>query len=494
MVTDNQVRTLYTAMKKSSTLSAAADKAGMDRKTARKYLQSGKLPSELIYSHTWRTRLDPFEEVWPSIREKLQINPGLQGKTLFEDLQRRFPGQFQNGQLRTLQRRIKQWRALEGPPKEVYFPQQHHPGQLGASDFTDMRSLRITLTGQPFPHLVYHFVLTYSNWQTGTICYSESFESLSEGLQNAVWKLGGVPVNHRTDRLSAAVHQGLDKEKFTQRYSELLAYYGIQGQTTAADSPHQNGDVEQSHYRFKQALDQSLMLRGSRDFSSLSEYRSYLEKLFEQLNAGCSERFAEECHVLGKLPLRRIDTTRVVKTKVGPSSTIRVLKNVYSVDSRLIGETVHVRVKTDHLEIWYARKRVDVLPRLRGEGTHRIEYRHIIDWLLRKPGAFENYRYQHDLFPTHRFRVAYDQLKSRLNGHSSKAYLQILDLAAKENQDLVDRALDQLINAEQVINLDAVKSLQDSGNKIAPATDVEITPVELTMYDQLLSGGRAAAC
>lgn len=494
MVTDNQVRTLYAAMKKNSTLSAAADKAGMDRKTARKYLKSGKWPNDLARPHDWRTRKDPFEEVWPSIQEKLENNSGLQAKTFFDDLQRRYPGRFQNGQLRTLQRRIKQWRALEGPPKEVYFPQQHYPGQLAASDFTDMRSLGVTIAGQPFSHLVYHFVLTYSNWQTGTVCYSESFESLSEGLQNALWKLGGVPQSHRTDRMSAAVHKDLSRDRFTQRYRELLAHYRMQAQAINADSPHENGDVEQSHNRFKKALDQSLMLRGSRDFTSLGDYRTYLEKLFDQLNAGCSKRLAEERKTLSGLPPRRLDTTKVIKTKVSPSSTIRIHKNIYSVDSRLIGETIQVRLTSDDLEIWYASRQIDVLPRLRGEGGHRIEYRHIIDWLLRKPGAFENYRYRQDLFPTHRFRVAYDQIKCRLNGHSAKTYLQILNLAAKENQDLVDRALGQLIDTGSVIRPENVQRLLASASELSPAKDVKIAPVELTIYDQLLSNGRSAAC
>lgn len=492
MVTDNQVRTLHKSMNKKSTISAAADKAGMDRKTARKYIQLGKMPSEVAATHSWRTRKDPFEEVWPEIRQKLEVNPGLQSKTLFEDLQRRYPGRFQNGQLRTLQRRIKQWRALEGPPKEVYFPQQHHPGQLCGSDFTSMNSLGITIDGQPFAHLVYHFVLSYSNWQTGTICFTESFESLSEGLQNALCTLGGVPAVHRTDQLSAAVHKDLNRAVFTQRYQGLLGHYGLEGSTTAPGSPHQNGDTEQSHYRFKQALDQSLMLRGSRDFTDREAYRLYLDKLFGQLNGGCTGRFKEELATLRKLPAGRLPSYKDLKVRVGPSSTIRVQKNVYSVDSRLVGERVQVRLRADHIEIWYGRKRVDVLPRQRGEGGHKIEYRHVIDWLVRKPGAFENYRYRQDLFPTHRFRMAYDQLKSRLNGRSCRAYLQILELAAKQNQDLVDQALGYLIDADAPINPEAVTELMHQESKLLQPADVEIAPVELAAYDRLLEFGRPA--
>ena len=222
MVTDRQVRRLMKLLQSEKTLAAAAAKAGMDEKTARKYRRLGKLPGEVKVEHSWRTREDPFAEVWQEVKENLEINPGLEAKTLFEDLQRRYPGRFADGQLRTLQRRVKAWRALEGPAKEVFFPQVHKPGQLCQSDFTHMKSVGVTIQRQPFGHLIYHFVLTYSNWETGTICFSESFESLSEGLQKALWELGGVPRVHRTDRLTTAVQKPAHPEEFTQRYTALL--------------------------------------------------------------------------------------------------------------------------------------------------------------------------------------------------------------------------------------------------------------------------------
>lgn len=187
----------------------AAAKAGMDRKTARKYLRTGRLPSELPQVQRRRTRSDVFAEVWGELRELLKINPGLEAKTLFDYLQRFYPGRFEDGQLRTLQRRLKVWRATEGPAKEVFFAQQHHPGRLSASDFVHMSDLGVTIQGQSFPHLLYHFVLTYSNWETGMVCFSESFESLCEGFQNAIWELGRVPQRHRTDRMSTAVKSAM---------------------------------------------------------------------------------------------------------------------------------------------------------------------------------------------------------------------------------------------------------------------------------------------
>ncbi len=230
MVTDKQVRELMKLSQTEKTRELASLKAGMDEKTARKYLGLGKLPSEVKTEHTWRTRQDPFEEVWDEIVGKLKLNPGLEAKTIFQDLQSRFPGRFQDGQLRTLQRRIKQWRALEGPAQEVFFAQVHKPGKLCQSDFTDMNDLCITIQGVLFFHMIYHFVLTYSNWETGRICSSESFESLSEGLQKALWELGRVPQQHRTDQLSAAVQRPVIPEEFMQRCHGLLYLSGLEGQ------------------------------------------------------------------------------------------------------------------------------------------------------------------------------------------------------------------------------------------------------------------------
>jgi hypothetical protein len=226
MKTDRQVIKLRQLLGRGMPLYRAAWKVDMDAKTARKYRQPDHLPSESLTPRSWQTREDPFQDVWPELEDLLERHPGLQAKTLFEDLQRRFPGRFPDGQLRTLQRKVKAWKAVAGPPKEVFFDQVHTPGQLGASDFTHMNDLGITLAGQPFDHMIYHFILTFSNWETGTVCFSESFESLSQGLQDALWELGGVPQMHRTDRLTAAVNNLGDRDLFQQRYRALLAHYG----------------------------------------------------------------------------------------------------------------------------------------------------------------------------------------------------------------------------------------------------------------------------
>jgi hypothetical protein len=486
MVTDQQVRRLMLLMQTSKSLSSSAAKAEMDEKTARKYLDLGKLPSEIKKEHNWRTRKDPFTEDWDQIRDMLNLTPGLEAKTIFQYLQREYPGKYQDGQLRTLQRRVKVWRALEGPSKEIFFPQEYHPGISCESDFTSMNKLGITIHGQPFKHLIFHFVLPYSNWEAGTICFSESFEALSFGLQNSLWELGGVPRVHQTDRLSTAVNNMTNPAEFTQRYEGLLNHYKLKGQKINAGQAHENGDIEQRHNRYKRAVDQALMLRGSRNFDSRTEYNCFLKKLFTQLNAGRRVRFAEELEKLRRLPLTRLDCGKRITVRVRNSSTIHINKNIYSVHSRLIGENVHVRLYPEYLEVWYAQRRIDKIPRFFGTGKHHIQYRHIIDWLVRKPGAFQNYRYQDALFPTHRFRMAYDFLDQKPSRKADMEYLKILHLAAKESEAAVDQALDYMFNNDLSITFENVDTHVKSEQKFDIYQDVNVDYVDISVYDTLL--------
>lgn len=488
MLTDQQVRKLMKLVKTEKSLSAAAAKAGMCEKTARRYVRSGKLPSESAAEHAWRTRADPFAEVWEEVVGLLGNNPGLQAKTVFEDLQRRWPGRFADGQLRTLQRRLKTWRALEGPEQEVFFAQEHRPGELCQSDFTHMESLGVTVGGQPFDHLVYHFVLTYSNWETGTVCFSESFESLSAGLEGALFELGGVPRVHQSDRLSAAVCNLQSPPGFTDRYAALLRHYGLEGRMIQAAKANENGDVEQRHHRFKDAVDQALMLRGSREFSTREAYEAFLRKVLGQLNAGRRGRLAEEVPHLRALPPRRMDGFKKLRCRVGQGSTVSVEHNVYSVPSRLVGEQVEVRLYAEHLEVWYAQRKVETMARLRGRKRHRINYRHVIGWLVRKPGAFANYRYRDDLFPTSRFRMALDALERGHPQRGHKEYLKILELAATENETLVDAALQALIDSGQAISFEVVEAMVQEAGAPPPRVDVYIDDVDLERYDAMLDG------
>lgn len=488
MVTDQQVRRLFDVQNKYEYQYQAADAAGISSKTAHKYLQIGKLPSQCRVEHTWSTREDPFADDWAFVVQLMEDTQAtLEAKTIFQHLQMAYPGKYHDGQLRTLQRRIKAWKALYGPSKEIFFSQHYYPGQWACSDFTSMNKLNITIAHQPFDHLLYHFVLCYSNWQASRICFSESFESLSLGIQDALWKLGGVPSLHRTDNLTSAVHKVGHPDIFTDKYRGLADHYGFKSSKTNPASPHENGDVEKSNDLLKKAVDQSLIIRGSRDFDSIEVYETFLQKIIDRMNQNCHKRFAEEIEALKGLPNLHYDDYETRNCKVGRGGTFRLLHNTYSVHSRLIGETVKIRVYADELQIWYAQRHIETLPRLRGENGHYINYRHHIDRLVRKPGAFENYCYKDNMFPTSQFRIAYDILRDTYSiRQANKEYLKILELAARQSESLVNEALRLLINLEDTMSFEKVKEFIDSEQKAPDPTDVYIEPVDINYYDTLL--------
>jgi hypothetical protein len=488
MTTDGQVRKLRRLLSRGGSLASAARKTGMDEKTARKYRDLDGLPSERRPRRTWRTRVDPFAEVWPEVQERLEAERRLRAFTLFEWLQDRYPGRFPDSQRRTFERRVRHWRAQDGPGGEVMFPQIHDPGGLGASDFTSMNSLGVTIAGQPLDHMVYHFTLTYSNWESVTICFSESFEALSRGLQEAFWRLGGVPGKHRSDSLSAAVNNLSEDREFRTRYRDLMEYYQVEPQRINVRKAHENGDVESSHGHFKTALDQALLLRGSRDFASRQQYERFLEELLDKRNASRSARFAEEQACLGELPPGKLDhRQRITGIRVRSSSTIQVKRNTYSVPSRLIGHRVDVVVDADFIEVFYAGTEVQRMPRLTGSGKHEVNYRHVIDSLVRKPGAFENYQYREDMFPTSHFRIAYDWL-CRDHGQRKgvREYLKILQLAARDSQDAVQDALRLAIAQGKAISSQSVRLAVEQHQQAPPVTEVNVEPPDLDQFDSLL--------
>jgi hypothetical protein len=483
ITTDKQVRRLLKLSKEGLPLSTLACKAGMDVKTARKYLKTSKLPSQMKAPRDWRTRKDPFADVWPEVEALLKDAPELQALTIFECLQHRYPGQFQDGQLRTLQRRIRVWRGLYGPDQEVYFPQTHHPGRNSQSDFTWMNSLDITIAGQLFAHLLYHFVLTYSNWEYVEVCFSESFESLSRGLQNALWTLGGSPERHRTDHLGAATFGGKEREDFGAHYLALMRHYGLTPTKNNAGLSHENGDVEQAHYRVKERVNQALLLRGSRDFSSRAEYDRFLWGIVTSKNRNRSRRFEQERAELKPLPAHRLEDHRDYKVRVGIWSTIRVGHNTYSVPSRLIRHEVTARLYADHVEIHFAGQVICSMERLRGTGKARIDYRHVIGSLVRKPGAFENYRYREEIFPSTVFRQAYDWLLKDDSRNASRRYLEILEWAALNSESAMESSLRQLLDAGEELDLDRLAEMFQ--RPVAEPLEIDIPVPDMATYDEL---------
>jgi len=487
MKKDTEVRLLQRERQKGNSQAVAAARAGMSERTARKYERLGKLPSQVRERRDYRTRPDPFTEDWPWVQQQLERDPALQGVTLFALLCAEHPGRYQEGQVRTLQRHVQLWRALHGPDQEVMFTQRHEPGEAAQSDFTHMTDLGVTLGGAVFAHMVFHMVLTYSNREAITLCFSESFEALAEGIESCLWQLGGVPKAHRTDQLTAAV-QRLDAEgrrDWNARYAALLAHYGMEPTKSQAGEAHQNGDVEQSHHRFKLAVDQALRVRGSRDFVDRPTYVRFLQELVTQRNHTRTTRFAAEQAALRPLPAMPLLPCREVRALVGQGSTMQVLGNGYSVPSRLIGTTLNVRVRAETLEAYVGTALAVTLPRLAGKGQMRIDYRHIVWSLVRKPGAFAAYRYREELFPTLAFRRAYDTLQERCPTRADREYVRVLHLAASTTEADVETALGLLLEAGTVPTFDAVRELVRQPQPTAvPA--LTMPAVTYGVYDQLL--------
>ena len=461
MKKDAEVQLLLRERHKGRTQAVAAARAGMSERTARKYEQAGQLPSRLKRPRQHRTRPNPFAADWPWIVEQLERDSALQATTLFALLEAQQPDRYRPGQVRTLQRHIATWRALYGPEREVIFPQEHTPGEMAQSDFTHMGDLGITLGGVPFPHLLFHLVLTYSNVEAVSVCFAESFEALAEGLERGLWQIGGVPRRHRTDHLGAAVRplEALDRQEFRARYLALLAHYGMEPSTNNAGEAHENGDVEQAHYRFKVAVDQALRVRGSRDFAERGAYERFLRELVQQRNHTRQARFAAEQPLLRPLPTAPLAPCRELRVTVSRFSTIQVLANTYSVPSRLIGTALTVRVHAETVDLYVGTTRTCTMPRLHGRKQHAIDYRHVIWSLVRKPGAFAAYRYREDLFPTLLFRRAYDHLQQHCPGRADREYVRLLYLAASTAESEVETALGLLLEAEVVPTFDAVRDL-----------------------------------
>ena len=494
MKKDGEVSLLLHERQKGRTQVQAAARAGMSERTARKYEQAGALPSQLKRPRTHRTRPDPFVDDWAWIVGQLERDAALQAKTLFDLLCTQHPGQYQAGQLRTLQRHIQQWRALHGPDQEVYFEQVHTPGRLAQSDFTHMTDLGVTLGGLPFPHLVYHLVLTYSNVEAIAVCFAESFEALAEGLERCLWQIGGVPQQHRTDHLSAAVRQldAAGRHDFTDRYQALMAHYGMQPTTNTAGEAHQNGDVEQAHHRFKVAVDQALRVRGSRDFADRASYQRFLHEVVRQRNLTRQARFVVEQQALRPLPSAPLAPCRELRVTVSRFSTIHLLNNTYSVPARLIGTTLTARLRAETVEVYIGTQLVCAIPRLPGRQQHRIQYQHVIWSLVRKPGAFAAYRYRDDLFPTLVFRRAYDLLTERRPERADREYVRVLHLAATTSEAEVETAVALLLDAGTVPTFDAVRELVREPEPLrVPA--LSAPALDLGVYDQLLPSQAASA-
>lgn len=488
MVTDGQVSELRRWLAAGKPLSSAARMALMDKKTARSYRDDERLPSQRKEPRQYRTRTDPFADVWADVEQTLRAEPRLMAITLFADLQQQHPGKFDDSTRRTFERRVANWRAIHGPDKPVFFPQDHHPGRFAASDFTVCNSLGVKIAGSVFNHTLFHCVLTYSNVESVTLCFSESFEALSEGIQNAFWEFGGVPAQHRTDSLSAAVRNHSDRTTLTTRYAGLMDHYGCAAQKTNARCPNENGDIESQNGHLKVRVEQALLLRGNRDFTSRQDYMTFVQEIVRRTNATRRRRFAEEQLTLQRLPDSRLDTDDWQQgIRVSKSSTINVRGNTYSVPSRLIGQKVDVKITAELITVTYQGHEIQTMPRLVGKQAASINYRHVIDSLVRKPGAFADYRYREEMFPSSYFRFAYDMLIRQHSGAvADKMYLQILKLAAHESQQAVEDILRVSMTAGTAINLQELRQQVADAGSIPAVTDIDVEPPSLCDFDFLI--------
>lgn len=487
MITEQQYQRLMNEYQSSGVVDHAAMKAGMNRKTARRYLRTGLGPTELCKPHTWRTREDPLAAIWPETERWLEESPEVEAKALFEHLLAAHPGKLDGRALRTFQRRTTDWLHRHGPPREVFFAQVHEPGECIQTDWTNANELGVTIAGEAFPHLLCHSVLPYSNWEWATPCRSESALSLKFGLQASLWELRGVPRFSQTDQSSTATHQlkaGEGRRGFNAEYAALCQHLGLEPRAIAVASPNQNGDVEAAQGVLKRRLKNQLILRRGRDFTSAAVYAEFVARVCGGANALRAPKLAEERARLRPLPSARFPEAEVITVRVSSYSTARVRDCAYSVPSRLIGAFVQAHVSEETVRFVYRTEEAAIYPRSIGR-TPRIDYRHVIASLVRKPGAFARYLYREEMFPRPVFRQAYDRLSALEERNASARYLRLLQLAAEFGEDRVADCLGAVLRAGEP-PLSEVLEVQLREPAPTQSVAIAVFVPELASYDALL--------
>jgi transposase len=492
MISNQQYQRLMSGYEKTGNITVSAMKADVHPQTARKYVEAAQPPAELQAKHTWRTRPDPVAGIWERAEQMLKSAPELEAKELFEYLHGMYGQEagVQPTTLRTFQRRVLAWRLQHGQDKEVFFEQDHLPGKVMQLDWTNANELGVTILGRPLEHLLCHAVLPYSNWEWASRCQSESLLSLRHGLQASLHQLGAVTERLQIDNSSAATHRvGSGGREFNPDFLSLVQHYGMKPQTIGIDCPDQNGDVESLNGHLKRRLNQHLLLRGHRDFAVVEAYDTFVVTVLHKANDTRRPRLAEEFKVLRPLPPTRLSEYDELSCLVGQHSTIRVKKVAYSVPARLIGQTVRVEVYEGQLKVFHGRELLLSLPRAAGDRGAVIDYRHIIEHLLRKPGAFAHYVHRQELFPDPVFRLAYDRLVS---DHGERAgrleYLHLLKLAAELGEAAISSLVGQYSSPVQPCKWTVAGLRRYLGLSQRPSVpDLHLEP-ELASYDALLEG------
>ena len=490
-VTDHQMR-LFMKHRMTDPTPVAAARAGFSTATGYRVAQDPRAPSQKRIPRA-RRRPDPLADVFDNdVVPMLKANPGLRPVAILEELLRRHP-ELGPGIRRTLERRIRQWRALHGAEREVIFRQIHQPGRLGLSDFTDMSGLGVTVAGAPLPHRLYHFRLAFSGFEHGhVVLRGESFVALAAGLQDALWSLGGAPEEHRTDSLSAAfrnLEPGVE-EDWTARYNALCGHYGMVASRNNRGVAHENGAIESSHGHLKSAIRDALLLRGSRDFDTIADYRAFVDALVGRRNARDRKRIDVERAVLRPLPKRRAEDGEEAMVTVTSSGGFMLRRVFYTVPSRLIGHRLKVRLHDDRIEVFLGGTHLMTLPRGRGYGAdrrgHVVDYRHVIHALRAKPGALPGLVYRDQLFPRDAYRRLYDAAMAALPERTAcKLVVGALAIAHERGCEADLAALiDASLDAGGLPDLADLRARFAADPEVLPRVTVTLTP--LSVYDVLI--------
>jgi transposase InsO family protein len=497
-VTDHQMR-LYMKFRQTDATPVAAAKASFSAATAYRIEQDHKLPSHKATVRE-RRRPDPLAEIFDTeIVPMLKASPGLRAVAIFEEMQRRHPD-LSAGVRRTLERRVRSWRALYGAEKEVIFRQVHEPGRMGLSDFTDMADLGVTIVGALLDHRLYHFRLACSGFEHAhVILGGESYVALSEGLQNALWALGGAPREHRSDSLSAAF-RNLDKDAradLTRRYDALCAHYGMEPTRNNRGVAHENGSIESPHGHLKKAIKDALLMRGVNDFNNLADYRRFIDEIVSRKNARQAKRIAAERPALQLLPGRRTCDHEETVVTVTSSGGFTLRKVFYTVPSRLIGHRLRVRLRDDRLDLFIGGTHLMTLPRGRadakGKHGHVVDYRHVIHALRRKPMALLGLVYRDQLFPRDAYRQTFDRLLEQIQERPAcRLMVDLLALAHERGceAELATVLADDL-QARRLPDMAALRQRFAPDPATLPQVVVHLTP--LIAYEALLGSSLGEA-
>ena len=491
-VTDRQMR-LFMTHRSTDPVPVAAAKAGFSAATGYRLERDPRPPSTRKAPRGQR-RPDPLEGIFEEeVVPMLETAPGLRPVAIFEELVRRRPD-LDLGVRRTLERRIRAWRALHGPEREVIFRQRHEPGRLGLSDFTDAAGLGVTVAGAPLVHRLYHFRLAFSGFEhVHAVLGGESFVALAAGLQNALWSLGGAPQEHRSDSLSAAF-RNLDREAgadWTRRYEALCGHYGMAATRNNRGLAHENGAIEGPHGHLKRAIADALALRGSAEFEDLAAYRRFLDELVGRRNARIAKRIEAERAALRPLPPRRAEDGEEAVVIVTSSGGFTLRKVFYSVPSRLIGHRLRVHIHDDRLELFLGATHLMTRPRGRSQGDgrhgHVVDYRHVIHALRRKPGALPGLVYRDQLFPREAYRRLFEAATTALpQAQASRLVVEALFLAHERGCEAELAAV-----IAEALDASALPDMATLRRRFAPdpATlpEIEIPRRSLADYDALMA-------